>query len=101
MHRDIKACNILLSQQGLVKLSDFGVSATLNNTGKRRTFVGSPLWMAPEVIEQSPDMSGESERRVKGGYNEAADIWSLGIAAIEVSGLMLVLPNALYKNLYI
>lgn len=84
MHRDIKGCNILLDSAGQVKLSDFGVSATLSNTGKRNTFIGSPLWMAPEVIEQSPDMSTASARQ-KTGYNEAADIWSLGISSIEMA----------------
>lgn len=78
MHRDVKGHNILITENGTIKLVDFGVSAHLkSSTGRRNTSVGTPFWMAPEVIA--------CEQQMEYDYDVRCDIWSLGITAIELA----------------
>ncbi|KAG5265617.1 hypothetical protein AALO_G00244450 [Alosa alosa] len=78
MHRDIKGANILLTDHGDIKLADFGVAAKITATiAKRKSFIGTPYWMAPEVAAVEKN----------GGYNQLCDIWAVGITSIELAEL--------------
>lgn len=75
IHRDLKCGNILLNANGRARLCDFGVSAGLGSASAKNTVIGSPFWMAPEVISTA-------------GYSVSADIWSLGICVIEMAEMV-------------
>lgn len=72
MHREIKAANILLNQEGKVVVSDFGLSTKLKNSKKTKSMIGCPCWMSPEILDDSKQ------------YDFSSDIWSIGITAIEI-----------------
>ncbi len=105
IHRDIKCGNILLTRRGEVKLADFGVATQLQEGANERakTFVGTPHWMAPEVISSEGNNGGGGEEKSNSGtdkrskqfsrssssfaqgYDGKADVWALGISAIEMA----------------
>jgi len=75
IHRDIRGASVLVDSEGLIKISDFGVATAVKEGEKKNTVIGSPCWMAPEVLDQDD----------KNGYDFKADIWSLGITALEIA----------------
>jgi serine/threonine protein kinase len=82
IHRDVKGANVLISETGEVKLGDFGVARSVLNHGYRtgaQTFIGTPCWMAPEVMQQLKPEGEEDE------YDAKADIWSFGMLALELA----------------
>ncbi|ELP85624.1 hypothetical protein EIN_409130 [Entamoeba invadens IP1] len=74
IHRDIKPANFLISQNGTVKLADFGIATTLDAKSHHKTLIGTPYFLAPEIVDES-------------GYNEKVDVWALGISVIEMAEL--------------
>eukprot|EP00035_Acanthoeca_spectabilis_P034785 m.30956 g.30956 ORF g.30956 m.30956 type:complete len:294 (+) comp6868_c0_seq2:160-1041(+) len=76
LHRDLNAANTLLSGAGLIKIADFGVSV-IDKRGRRNSFIGSPNWMAPEVVQ--------CETNKEMWYTNSCDIWSLGVTMIELA----------------
>lgn len=95
IHRDVRGNNILITAEGEIKLCDFGLSRDLKTTlGRRSTVIGSPCWMAPEIFttskpkrvadEEEEYADEEEEDQNVGNYGSRADVWALGITAIEM-----------------
>ena len=81
IHRDINSANTMVTENGVIKLGDFGVSCISGKSKKRNTFIGTPLYMAPEVINCDP-----AREEKKCWYQQECDVWSLGITFIEFAG---------------
>lgn len=81
MHRDVRGSNILLTAEGEVKLCDYGLTKSTGGTfGKRSTCIGSPCWMAPEMLVPTDSKKEDDEL-----YGSRIDVWALGITAIEIA----------------
>lgn len=87
IHRDVRGSNILISAEGEVKLCDFGLAKDMKSIlGTKNTCIGSPSWMAPETVSAANDVDSqdEEEEQTESGYGSRADVWALGITAIEL-----------------
>lgn len=87
IHRDVRGSNILITAEGEVKLCDFGLAKNIKSImGKTNISIGSPSWMAPEIVSATSNIADESEDEdnTESGYSNRADVWALGITAIEL-----------------